>query len=306
MRLFSGETKINEFSNYAIEKKIEYGAGFETDQHLEQFKVLRAVALTNDYIVQEHGDLCIYTTLFFGVLDPSSGMLVYINAGHEPVFVVGSDGIKKKLDASGLPVGLMAQSMKFIGNQVRIEEGDILFGYTDGLIDAYSENGELYTRKRLIAQLERPVSSVSELVDRVKSDMSIHIGETKPYDDITILALQHLKKEKLKIIEERTGDVRIIHLDGRLDYETSSQFEKKLFDATSSESDKIIIDFKDVDYISSAGIRVLMKITETVKKLDSLIFFCTMQEFVKEVFVISNLDSKLPILATIDEALKAF
>ena len=48
-----------------------------------------------------------FATLFFGVLDPASGQLVYINGGHEPLYVLGKDGVKAELPPTGPAVGLM-------------------------------------------------------------------------------------------------------------------------------------------------------------------------------------------------------
>jgi anti-sigma B factor antagonist len=68
----------------------------------------------------------------------------------------------------------------------------------------------------------------------------------------------------------------------------------------------MIIDFKDLDYISSAGLRVILKATKAIKREDGQIMLCSMQDYVKEVFEIAGFDSFLPIVATMDDALNAF
>jgi len=70
---------------------------------------LRAVPFTNNYIAQTHGDECMFATLFFGVLNPKTGQLYYINAGHEPLYLLDSNGVKKALDPTGPAVGIVAQ-----------------------------------------------------------------------------------------------------------------------------------------------------------------------------------------------------
>ena len=110
----------------------------------------------------------------------------------------------------------------------------------------------------------------------------------------------------MEIIEEVQNDINIFKLNGRLDSNTSQGFEKKVFQAISDGSKNMIVDFKDLDYISSAGLRVILKATKALKREDGQIMLCAMQDYVKEVFEIAGFDSFLPIVTTLDEALKAF
>jgi anti-sigma B factor antagonist len=110
----------------------------------------------------------------------------------------------------------------------------------------------------------------------------------------------------MDIIEEKQGGIDIFKLNGRLDSNTSQGFEKKLFQAISDGSKTMVVDFKDLDYISSAGLRVILKATKAIKREDGRIMLCSMQDYVKEVFEIAGFDSFLPIVATMDDALNSF
>ena len=110
----------------------------------------------------------------------------------------------------------------------------------------------------------------------------------------------------MEIIEEKQDAISIFKLNGRLDSNTSQGFEKKIFDAISDGSKNMIVDFKDLDYISSAGLRVILKATKALNREEGKIMLCSMQDYVKEVFEIAGFDSFLPIVATMDEALKSF
>jgi len=110
----------------------------------------------------------------------------------------------------------------------------------------------------------------------------------------------------MEIIEEVQNGINIFKLNGRLDSNTSQGFEKKVFQAISDGSKNMIVDFKDLDYISSAGLRVILKATKALKREDGQIMLCAMQDYVKEVFEIAGFDSFLPIVTTMDEALNAF
>jgi anti-sigma B factor antagonist len=110
----------------------------------------------------------------------------------------------------------------------------------------------------------------------------------------------------MEIIELKQGKISAFKLQGRLDSNTSQSFEKRLLDSISDGVKNVIIDFKDLDYISSAGLRVILKATKTLKREEGKIMLCAMQDYVKEVFEIAGFDSFLPIVPTMDDALKAF
>ncbi len=110
----------------------------------------------------------------------------------------------------------------------------------------------------------------------------------------------------MEIIEEKQKSISIFKLNGRLDSNTSQGFEKKIFDAISDGSKNIVVDFRDLDYISSAGLRVILKATKALNREDGKIMLCAMQDYVKEVFEIAGFDSFLSIVPTMDDALKGF
>jgi len=68
----------------------------------------------------------------------------------------------------------------------------------------------------------------------------------------------------------------------------------------------MVVDFEDLDYISSAGLRVILKTTKTLKRTEGKIILCSMQDYVREVFEISGFDAFLPITGRMDDALEKF
>jgi sigma-B regulation protein RsbU (phosphoserine phosphatase) len=161
------------------------GSGPETKQVMS----LRAVPLTNNYIAQTHGEECMFATLFFGVLDPATGKMCYINGGHEPLYVISSDGIKTNLRPTGPALGLMPNSA-FDIQHIQLEPGDVLVGYTDGVTEARSPADEMFTRNRLLPLFEQPVVTVTELLERVKTTLFKFIDVAPRNDDVTMLAIQ--------------------------------------------------------------------------------------------------------------------
>ena len=110
----------------------------------------------------------------------------------------------------------------------------------------------------------------------------------------------------MEIIEESQSGVNIFKLNGRLDSNTSQGFEKKIFQAIDDGSKSMLIDFKDLEYISSAGLRVILKATKALKREEGKMMLCDMQDYVKEVFEIVGFDSFLPIVGSMDDALQSF
>ena len=110
----------------------------------------------------------------------------------------------------------------------------------------------------------------------------------------------------MEIIEENQSGINIFKLNGRLDSNTSQGFEKKIFQAIDDGSKSMIIDFKELEYISSAGLRVILKATKALKREEGKMMLCDMQDYVKEVFEIAGFDSFLPIVDTMNDALQAF
>jgi len=110
----------------------------------------------------------------------------------------------------------------------------------------------------------------------------------------------------MQIKEEKQNEVYIFKLDGRLDSNTSPAFEEKVADAIAKGAKQMVIDFEGLEYLSSAGLRVILKTTKDLKRLEGKLVLCSMADYVKEVFEISGFDSFLPITASRDDALKKF
>ena len=110
----------------------------------------------------------------------------------------------------------------------------------------------------------------------------------------------------MEIIETKQDDIRIFKLNGRLDSNTSPELEEKIFEAIEKGSTQMVVDFEDLDYISSAGLRVILKTTKTLKRSEGKIILCSMQDYVREVFEIAGFDTFLPIAVRMDDALEKF
>jgi len=110
----------------------------------------------------------------------------------------------------------------------------------------------------------------------------------------------------MDIIEKRENNIDIFKINGDLNSNTSPQLEEKVFSAINSGSNEMIIDFADLDYISSAGLRVIVKTAKNLKRSEGTVVLCSMQDYVKEVFEVAGFDAFLNIVSTMDDAMNQF
>ena len=110
----------------------------------------------------------------------------------------------------------------------------------------------------------------------------------------------------MQIMEEQKDNVFIFKISGRLDSNTSPEFEEKVTGAIEDGSYQMIIDLENLEYLSSAGLRVLLKTTKMLKNEDGRLVLCSLADYVREVFEISGFDTFLPIVGNFDEVLGVF
>lgn len=151
------------------------------------------VAAVSDYIAEVHGRTHMFATLFFGILEPETGVLRYVNAGQEPPVVVGGAGPIRRLEPTGPAVGLMG-GMEFTTRMETIGEGETVFVFSDGVVDARAPDGKGFGWDRLLDLLQRG-GTAAELVARIRTEVDLHAGGTEEFDDITLLALRRSPRE---------------------------------------------------------------------------------------------------------------
>ena len=110
----------------------------------------------------------------------------------------------------------------------------------------------------------------------------------------------------MNIHEERSDGVLIIGLEGRLDATSSKVFEEKILATIDAGETRLVIDLSQLDYVSSAGLRVFLLASKRLNPAGGKLVLCSLQEPVKEVFEIVGFFSILSILGSKDEALKSF
>ena len=196
IRIFSGQTSLNGLTLTCSDATTEDFGLPANNPAIDpaHLRALKAVQLTNNYIALNHGELAMFATLFFGILEPDTGELSYISGGHEPLYIVSSEGgVKEQLVRTGPSVGIEPR-INFDIRQTRLEPNDILLGYTDGVTEANAADGSFFSKERLMAILNRPSGSVEQLLKNIAGNLQDHIGGAEQFDDITLLAVKRSAK----------------------------------------------------------------------------------------------------------------
>ena len=110
----------------------------------------------------------------------------------------------------------------------------------------------------------------------------------------------------MQISVKTTNEVKVLAFEGRLDTQTSPDALQQLTRLIEEGETKILVNLEKVDYISSAGLRVLLVVAKQIKATDGELRICSLNEVVKEVFDISGFDLILPVSASESEALEGF
>ncbi len=105
---------------------------------------------------------------------------------------------------------------------------------------------------------------------------------------------------------EKDGAINIISVSDRLDSNTAGDLEKKFIPKIDAGETQFILDFAELDYISSAGLRVLLHAAKKLNQTDGQVVLCCVKDEVKEVFEIAGLAPIFPIYADRDGAISAF
>jgi sigma-B regulation protein RsbU (phosphoserine phosphatase) len=157
-----------------------------------EMRLKNAISLTNNYIAETHGDTGMFATIFFGILDPESGVLTYINGGHHPPMLINKQGIKEILAPTGPAVGAVAASTYAIQNAV-VGLGDTFFAYTDGLIETVNPAGESFDVKDVIL-LFAGDHALASVLEQIQQQNEEHSSGAQQIDDITMLAVRRNKQ----------------------------------------------------------------------------------------------------------------
>ncbi len=132
-----------------------------------------------------------YVTLFYGKLDVASRCLEYTNAGHLPPVLLRASAEEVVLLEKGGPVIGLFPGATFESDRIRLEPGDVLVLYTDGVVEAENSLAEQYSRERLVSLVRRHTDmSAQYLVERIYASVVEFTGTDVLRDDLTLSVLK--------------------------------------------------------------------------------------------------------------------
>jgi sigma-B regulation protein RsbU (phosphoserine phosphatase) len=131
-----------------------------------------------------------FTTAFFGELDVATGVFDYVNAGHNAPILWPAAGPTGRLEAGGVPLGIDATA-RYDPGRVTLAAGDLLVIFTDGMVEAFNEQGQEYGEPRLLARVQALGTANADAALRaLMADVDTYVGPTRQHDDVTCLVLR--------------------------------------------------------------------------------------------------------------------
>jgi serine phosphatase RsbU (regulator of sigma subunit) len=151
---------------------------------------IRRMMLDLNSYIYENSPENKFLTLFYAELDPTTGDLYYANAGHNQPIVARATGSVERLEATGLPIGIMPGAT-YEEACVRLWPGDVLVVFSDGITESVNTFGEEFTDERLIEVVSKNIHhTANKIRDRIDEALSRFVGSAAPVDDMTLLILK--------------------------------------------------------------------------------------------------------------------
>lgn len=134
---------------------------------------------------------CMFVTVFYGILNTKTGEVEYVNAGHNPPYILSGNGVSKVEMTNGTILGCM-EDFKYRSKKVQLLPGDLLFLYTDGVTEAFDSQEQLYGEERLESYLQnRSSHSIEAIVLDSIQDVTLFSTGMPQSDDITLMAIRY-------------------------------------------------------------------------------------------------------------------
>lgn len=145
----------------------------------------------NTMLIPE-SDLTTFVTVFYGVLDTQTGHIQYCNGGHNLPYILRNDGSVEQVEnTGGLLLGKI-EPVEFESKEIHLKAGEKIVMYTDGVVEAVGEGGDMYEEERYEQFLEgKEGFSSQKIVQSTMVDVLKFVGKADQSDDITVLGLRY-------------------------------------------------------------------------------------------------------------------
>ncbi|MBV6322003.1 CHASE2 domain-containing protein [Duganella violaceipulchra] len=146
----------------------------------------------NRELTRENPEM-LFVSSVAGILDASNGQVFLCNAGHDAPRRLTVDGRVEHLQAADGPPLCVMDDFEYPVQHYQLQAGECLCLTTDGINEAMNEAGDLYGNERLdrlLAALPAAAATPAALVQAVRDDVRLHVGQAEPSDDLTLLVLR--------------------------------------------------------------------------------------------------------------------
>lgn len=155
----------------------------------QDLKIAEATAMINDLVTANSSEGR-FITFFWGFIDTLKNTLTYVNAGHNPPYILRGDKIIK-LSQGGIIFGVMKTLEPYIFDEVHLMTDDVIILYTDGVSEALNLDFEEYSEKRLENVAKNLMNkSAKEILSGIKEDVQIFTQGNQQSDDITMIVIK--------------------------------------------------------------------------------------------------------------------
>lgn len=232
------------------------------------YSVGECFSRTNN-VFSENNEAGLFITSWLGLFNVETGILTYVNAGHNPPLISHKNGTFEFLKSTpGFVLGGL-EGIKYRQNEVKLNVGDKLFLYTDGVTEAHNTSNNLYGEKRLKEYLDAHINdSINNLISGLRTDIKKYAGDALQSDDITMLVLEYMRQKAT------FGETQIFPADREALYPCTDFVNAKLIDAGCSIKiqnqidlviEEIFVNIVDHGYQSMKGeIEITIDITEDI------------------------------------------
>src|SRR5262249_34864966 len=146
-----------------------------------------------------------FTMAFLADLDPQTGSLAYVSAGHQSPVIARGNGNIERLEVAGFPLGAFASSEYEVGRTV-LEAEDTLVVFTDGVVNAVNNSQELFTEARIIRALNDSRGfTANEILNHLAMRVLSFCGSRKQEDDFTFVIVRRRSGGNGTRCRSRTG-----------------------------------------------------------------------------------------------------
>ena len=155
----------------------------------QDLKIDKATAIINDLVTANSSEGR-FITFFWGYINTKKNTLTYVNAGHNPPYIIRGDKFIK-LTQGGMIFGVMKTIVPYIFEEVELKKDDVLILYTDGVSEALNLEFEEYSEQRLENVAKSLMNkSAKEILNGIKEDVQIFTQGNLQSDDITMIVIK--------------------------------------------------------------------------------------------------------------------